>query len=122
MIEIVNLVRRVLPRDLKRALKEYNRKEEGGKIVFEREVRKGQILGTLVVPYLPDRIIVDKDEITCIWQECPNVFGRYSKWEVTITRDGTTYVSGEGGSEHVTLDIVAKMITEVIWSNEGGRS
>ena len=73
---------------------------------------KGKMFGTVVEPYPPDEVIEKDDELICIWRECPNIFGRYSEWKVIVTKEGKTYVEGEGGSEHYPLTFVALKIAK----------
>jgi len=65
------------------------------------------MIGSMVVPYEPDEVIVKEDKVICIWKECPNIFGRFSKWCVTVTKEGRSYCEGEGGSEHYPLSLIA---------------
>ena len=70
------------------------------------------MFGSVVEPYLPNEVIKKDNELICIWRECPNIFGRCSKWEIIITKEGRIYAKGEGGSEHYLLDLVALKIAK----------
>jgi hypothetical protein len=77
---------------------------------------KGKMFGSIVEPYPPDEVIVEKNRVICIWRECPNIFGRHSEWKEIIEKDENGnvhhYAQGEGGSEHYLLAYVAEEIAK----------
>ena len=69
---------------------------------------------TLVIPSKPDKVDVKKDgTVVVTWYKSPSVHGE-TIFEVTVTKDGSMFVRGLGGSEHALQEAYADLIAKLI--------